>query len=644
MLLAAILLNQLPQIFAYVDSLIREAEKIRPVTETLIDSRVLFSYLTVLGLLISCSVAWHLTRLSRRWSTGLRIAFVVVILALIAVVYYVDSRMEVQLYEPSLHRSMFLAGVTLSMMFVGAVFPASLSPAALFAGSPRRKVIAALVLIILIASVAFTFAHFDRNQNLKTQVFYRTTQTKQYFKFVQWALDFDRDGYSAFLGGGDADDRRADINPGHREIVGDGIDNNCIGGDLTQSGLENWNSARMAMLPASHPSARRLNLIFIFIDAVRADRLGAYGYPKNTSPNIDKLAAKSSVFENGFTPSPYTYAALPKFMQSAYWDGHFETWTQVLARNGYRTILFPSRIEYFLKRHVKGIAEVIPQKHGVEKLMESTIETIGEQKDDRPFCAYLYIPDPHRPYLRHSRFDFGDSDSGLYDGEIAFTDAALGKLFDWMERSGRINDTMVVITSDHGESLGERAVYDHSTQLYNEQARVPMIFYVPNIAPQRIADYVSTIDLGTTILNIVGMEPSKESAGVSLLALMRGERFARPPVFGEQNYPNHSPFRPAEEWAYSATRKYMLVTQEGYKLIYNRDHYGFELYNLRDDPAEQHNLYDAIPDKSSELGSKLGEFIDVTVVSRPADAEEHWVEPPVKQRKRNLQSQDEADE
>ena len=167
-----------------------------------------------------------------------------------------------------------------------------------------------------------------------------------------------------------------------------------------------------------------------------------------------------------------------------------------------------------------------------------------------------------------------------------------------------------------------------------------MIFYAPNLSPQRIADYVSTIDLGTTILNLVGMEPPKEYAGVSLLPLMRGERFTRPPVFGEQHYPEHSPFRPAKEWAYSATRKYMIVTQEGYKLIYNRDHYCFELYNLRDDPAEKRNLYEEMPDKSSELKSMLGEFIDVTVVSRPADAEEHWVEPPAKQRKRNVQSQE----
>ena len=473
LLLGTILLNQIPQVSAYVDNVIREGEKVRPLTETLINSRVLFSYLIVFALLTSCSAAWFLTRASRRWHIVFRVGFVLVILASIAVVYYVDSRIEVQLYEASLHRSMFLAGVTLSMMFVGAVSPSRLPPAGLFRRSPQRKAIAALTVIILTASLGFTFAHFDKNQNLKTQVFYRTTQAKQYFRLARWALDFDRDGYSAFLGGGDADDSRADIHPGHREIVGDGIDNNCIGGDLTPTGLENWNNERMAMLPPPNSSSQRLNLIFIFIDAVRADRLGTYGYPKNTSPNIDKLAAESSVFENGFTPTPYTYAALPKFMQSAYWDGHFETWMQVLARNGYRTILFPSRIEYFLRRHVKGIGEVIPQKHGVEKLMDSTIEAISNQNDNRPFCAYLYIPDPHRPYLKHSRFDFGDSDSGLYDGEIAFTDAALGRLFDWMEQSGRIDDTMVVITSDHGESLGERAVYDHSTQLYNEQSRVP---------------------------------------------------------------------------------------------------------------------------------------------------------------------------
>src|SRR6185436_6150383 len=111
--------------------------------------------------------------------------------------------------------------------------------------------------IVILAGVAFTFVCFGRNQNLKAQLFTRTTQAKQLFRLAQWALDFDRDGYSALLGGGDADDRRADINPGRKEIPGDGIDNNQIGGDLTAEAQAEWFQNLQALHGSADPSARR---------------------------------------------------------------------------------------------------------------------------------------------------------------------------------------------------------------------------------------------------------------------------------------------------------------------------------------------------------------------------------------------------
>jgi arylsulfatase A-like enzyme len=356
---------------------------------------------------------------------------------------------------------------------------------------------------------------------------------------------------------------------------------------------------------------------------VRADHLGAYGYNRDTSPNIDRLAARSSVFENAYSPSPYTYEAVPKFMQSAYWEGHFKTWTEALAENGYDMILFPRRLE-MLQRYVKGMNRTIEEgKKGLEETIDAAISVLGKAPVDRPFCAYIYVADPHRPYKPHAKFDFGKSSVDLYDGEIAYTDYHLGRLFDWMEQSGRINDTMVVIMSDHGESLGERGVHKHNSQVYDEQMRVPMIFYVPGMDARRVPDYVSTIDLGATILNHSGIQPQAESAGVSLLPLMRGEPFAHPPVFGEHSTVNASPYLPTGESIGSEVKKYMVVTQDGYKLIYNRTYFTFELFNLKTDPKEQRNLYDLMPDKAREMRALLDRFVDVVTANRPIDADEH---------------------
>lgn len=629
--LAAALFNQQPKIHAYIIGVIREAEKLPHLTRVLLKFERLHAYLVLMGLIIVCSILWTVTRASKQWGWRLRAVWAVGLVLLLSVAYYIDSRIEVQLYEPSLNRSMFLASTALAMALAGTIYFSSARIRSLLVR--RGKYIAAFAGISVIAGVAFTFARFDHNQNLKTQLFYRTTQAKQYFRIAQWALDFDRDGYSALLGGGDPDDGQAGINPGATEVTGDGLDNNCIGGDLTEQDIQDWNRAREAQHATPAPDAKRYNLIYIFVDALRADHLGTYGYHRNTSPNLDALAARSAVFDNAFTPSPNTYQAVPKFMQSAYWDGHYETWTEVLARNGYKTFLFPRRLA-FLQRHVKGIEQVVkPGKKGLNSTVDKAIDVLSKHPQDRPFCAYIYVPDPHLPFARHAKFNYGSSFTDLYDGEIAYTDNQLGRLFDWLDKSGKMNDTMVVIMADHGESVGERAVYKHNSQLYNEQMRIATIFYAPGLAPRRIPDYVSSIDLGTTILNTVGLDYPKQYAGVSLLPLLRGEPFSHPPIYGEQVYKYESPYVQLSENVHPPSKKYMVITQDGYKLIYNRDYYNFELYNLREDPREERNLYNRMPDKAEEMKNMVGRFVDIVTVSRPPDAEDMWVPPSSKIRR-----------
>jgi arylsulfatase A-like enzyme len=617
--LASIILNQQPQIHGYTISLIREAEKFSRLAKPLLAIEYLLSYLVVMALVIACSIVWALARKSAEWTTVARRAWMLALAVIIAVAYYVDSRVEVQQYEYSMHRSMFLLDMTLAMALAGSFYVAKDRERQ---NSSIRNGAEIALFLLTLSAVAFTFARFGDNQNLRTQVFYRTTQMKQHFKLAQWALDFDRDGYSPYLGGGDANDNNRAINPGVVEITGDGIDNNSMGGDLSDDGFNNWQSQFSSLHTAPNPAPKRLNIIYFFIDTLRPDHLGAYGYGRNTSPNIDKLAARSYIFDNAFSPSPYTYEAVPKFMQSAYWDARMESWTEIMGRNGYKTILFPRRLSMLL-RHVKGMEVVVDEaRKGLRQTIDAALETLGSQPAGQPFCAYIYASDPHRPYRHHEGINLGSSLIDQYDGEITYLDKHMGRLFDWMEKSGRIDDTMVVIMSDHGESFGERMVYKHNSQLYDEQMRVPMIFYVPNQSPRRIADYVSTVDLGVTILNLTGLDCSAQSAGVSLLPLMRGEPFVHPPVYGEHQLSEQSPYLSADKAVDPETRKYMVVAQDGYKLIYNRNYYNFELYNLKEDPKEARNLFDRMPEKAAEMRQLLGRFVDIVGVKRPWDADE----------------------
>jgi arylsulfatase A-like enzyme len=615
---AAFLLNQQPQIHGHVFEIIREAEKFESLTVSLLNHERSISYLMLFAVVACCSMLWMLTRAVGRSGKLIRVLWSVALITVIAGAYYVDSRFEPQLYVTSIHRTLFLFNTALAMSLIGALlwrtrvaFP-----------SPLRKATALVAAVFLIAAVAFTFVSFDRNQNLKTQIFYRTTQAKQYFKLAQWALDFDRDGYSAFLGGGDCDDRRADINPGHAEIIGEGIDHDCIGDPLTAQDIEAWRREQSALHQPPDPAAKRLNLIYVFIDALRADHLSAYGYQRKTSPNLDKLAANSCLFENAYTPAPNTFEALPRFTQGNYWDAHLAGWPEIMARNGYDALLFPRRIAT-LRRHIKGM-KVVENTHAAtfEGSVDSAIEVLASAAKDRPFCAYLYSTDTHRPYRPHDDFQYGASLADLYDGEIAYLDFQLGRLFDMLEKSGRMNETMIVIMADHGESLGERGVYKHSSQLYNEQTHVPLIIHLPGAAPRSIGDYVSTVDLGPTILNAVGLDYPQECSGVSLVPLMRGQPFEHPPIYAEQTTQEVSPFVRPDQSVDPELKKYMIITQDGFKLIYNRDYYNFELYDLKNDPSEIRNLYDRMPERAADLKKRLGRFIDVLTVSRPWDADE----------------------
>lgn len=619
-------LNQQHHVHRYAIGLIREAEKYESLTQFLLNHERAASYLIVTALVIACSLVHSAARRSRSASSLCRFLWCTGLIALITAAYYADSRIEVQLYENSLHYSLFLIDLTLAMAVVGTLFrsPGDEAPSRRFSRRRRSRFRTgpAIGFVIVAASLIFTFVHFDRDQNLKTQIFYRTTQAKQYFQLARWALDFDRDGYSPYLGGGDLDDRRYDINPSHPEIAGDSIDNNCIAGDLSADDLKEWRSQFESVHVVPDSSAVRMNVIFVFIDALRADHLGLYGYERNTSPNLDRLAARSCVFDNAFTPSPNTFEALPKFMQSAYWDAHIETWPEILSRSGYQSLLFPRRITT-LQRHVRGMRVVREARvKTFQETIDKAIEIFGGLPVDQPFAAFLYSTDPHRPYLKHQEFDFGPSNIDLYDGEISYADFQLGRLFDWLEKSGRLDRTMIVIMADHGESLGERSVYKHSTQLYNEQMRVPMIIHFPPASARRISDYVSTVDLGATIVNAVGLDYPQECAGVSLVPLMRGEQFTHPPVYAEQTNQEVSPYVRPEQNVYPESKKYAIVTQDGFKLIYNRNYYTFELFNLQSDPREETNLYDRFPEKAAMMRKLLGRYVDVLTASRPWNADE----------------------
>ncbi|MGH9825420.1 MAG: sulfatase-like hydrolase/transferase, partial [Blastocatellia bacterium] len=320
----AMILVQHSRVKTYAMAQLREAEKTSFLNQPLLYHERAASYLLVFAMLAGCWVLWRIAAGSRTAGRPVRYLLIAASVIMIFAVYYSNSRLHVQLYEHSFHHSLFLLNTALSMALTGILYycwPA-LTTLIAFLKTGSGRIVWAAALVILATSIGITFQHFDKDQTLKVQVFYQTQWTSCDFQLVRWALDFDRDGYSSLLGGGDCNDHEYEINPGRPEIMNDGIDNNCIGGDLTQSGIDAWQQQFSALHAAPGQPISRMNIIYIFIDALRADHLGTYGYKRNTSPNLDRLASRSTVFENAYTPAPNTFEAMPKFMKSCYWDAH----------------------------------------------------------------------------------------------------------------------------------------------------------------------------------------------------------------------------------------------------------------------------------------------------------------------------------
>ncbi len=323
------------------------------------------------------------------------------------------------------------------------------------------------------------------------------------------------------------------------------------------------------------------NLLLIVVDALRADHLGAYGYPLPTSPHIDRLAAASVVFEHAFAHSTWTKPSVATLLTSLYpsqhglghmaieADGAYRaealsrrhlTLAEQLRQRGYATAAFGANVH--LQRKT-GFAQGFDRFESVRLLtaselagrFRSWIEAGGEGGGGEPFFAYLHLMDAHWPYDRRlpAAPRFGDLTmqpeppeswqavagwaavhlgpanlaalTARYDEEIAFLDAALGVLLAWLETRGLDERTVVVLTADHGEGLYEHGELQHSFRPYEEVTHVPLLVRFParsRIRLGRVVEPVGLIDLAPTLLELAGAPPLPAAAGTSLVPLLRG--------------------------------------------------------------------------------------------------------------------------
>jgi arylsulfatase A-like enzyme/Flp pilus assembly protein TadD len=305
------------------------------------------------------------------------------------------------------------------------------------------------------------------------------------------------------------------------------------------------------------------NILLITIDTLRPDRLSCYSKKFGRTPRIDSLADRGVVFTNAIAHTPTTLPSHTNILLGTtplhhgvhnnslfLVPDHFLTLAEHLKKNGYATGAFVG--SYVLDSRV-GLSQgfdvyddSLPDKSSspfisasyaerkAEDVIQSARDWLGQQRTEW-FC-WIHIWDPHAPYAPPQPFQAPFADDP-YTGEVVYVDKQLGKLFDFLKAKNLTGQTNVVLTGDHGESLGEHRETTHGHFAYNSTLWIPLILVGPKIEPSRIDLYVTHTDIFPTVCDLLGIARPPHLQGISLLPLLQGKKMPKRAIYFESMSP-----------------------------------------------------------------------------------------------------------
>ena len=358
------------------------------------------------------------------------------------------------------------------------------------------------------------------------------------------------------------------------------------------------------------------NVVVITMDTTRADRLGCYGWSEASTPVLDSLARSGVRFERAYTQVPITLPSHIVLMTGRYpaefgvrvnfrrsLGQELPTLAELARERGYRTGAFVGAAvldsRYGLDRGFEVYEDKIEQTNSFplqsqipgDMVCDRTLAWLRRVKEE-PFFCWMHLFDPHTPHT--PPVEYLEKTRDAYDGEIAFMDANIGRLIQWLSSNALIRKTLVVAVGDHGESLGERGHQWHALLLYDSILRVPLIFSLPGRLPENAVrgGVVGLVDIMPTILELMGWRAPAGVSGASFIAELDGSSVSGGASYGETDYPYDS-------FGWSKLR---CLVEGRWKYIRAPV---VELYDLSADPHETQNQATVETETARSMEQKL---------------------------------------
>ena len=379
--------------------------------------------------------------------------------------------------------------------------------------------------------------------------------------------------------------------------------------------------------PLEDLAAKRPNVLLISVDTLRADHLGCYGGAKAETPAMDRLAREGTLMRRAYTPCPVTLPAHTSLLTGAYPPFHgvrnngifradegLRLAAELFKARGYATGAVVGA--YVLDRQY-GLAQgfdvydddmgsgegeatsfFFPERRAdaVTSSAYELVKKLRRKGNTDPFFLWVHYFDPHARYDAPPPFSERYADDP-YAGEVAYTDEQLGRLLNLLAMKGWLENTLVVLTADHGEGLMEHDEKSHGVFCYDATLKVPLIFHAPGIIPENriIENPVSLVDVLPTLAELAGLEAPADGQfqGRSLAPLLRGETpAARDPIYFETLLPYF-------DFGWSGLAGFL----EGHRKFISAPK--SELYDTGRDSKELHNLLSENPDVAKGLAETL---------------------------------------